>query len=441
LQTCLATYATLESLIKTSGNTFTIREGKPLNKIISTACDYLIPPPPPTISVSKEITSAQPKMLLTQPTSTYKKRKVPPNPNKSNTPQASTAHADNFLASTSSIDNVVTYVPETHAIISSFLTTILSHIPPSILRSEIRSKIEQTVILSQNVDGVLAAVLFPSGSGKRGSSILPHLVGLVGQDRVSTSTILGVEGTIHPRMQVVASKSSDSSDSDSESESEDDEADEEIPEEQQQDTTMHDSSIMDLPNVLNTPQPQALETDPLRYPTPPPAPVPHHASLPRSPVPMNAALPSQPPQSPVLSHAQLPLPSQRSPSKSPNTVTVSLPPPRPPTFIAIPTSNPSGRISQVMPPSPLRQSMSIFEPEDPDRGSKRLKLDEKDIVTGEGLGLGIKEGGVLALGENEVKMSDGHMDGEDGDDSDMEIPTIVMDDDSDDDPEDDLDDK
>ena len=164
----VAVYHILHTLFELIGPTLQPKEGKAIHDVLSLACDDLILPPLPIIFTSKEPAKQAP-MLLTQPTSTYKKRKTPTYTNRLNTPQASASHADNFLVpsapSNRGLNEILLY-PRLLAAAANVLCVVLRSIPSSIYWSELRSKIERTMILTKNVEGILSAVTYPRDSKK-----------------------------------------------------------------------------------------------------------------------------------------------------------------------------------------------------------------------------------------------------------------------------------
>ncbi|KAK6496030.1 hypothetical protein TWF481_002057 [Arthrobotrys musiformis] len=349
-------YTTSSHLISLVGRTLSPKDAQPLLEVFSSACDDIIPPPPPVI-ITKEPTSTPNTMLLTQPTSTYKKRKAPPPQNKANTPAASTMHADQFLKPTSSSSKDTEETPLATAA-KALLTTVLLNLPPSSVPSEIRSKLERTMVLSSHTPGLLAAVLHP-GTKKRGGSLLPHLIATHATD--SPLLNMAIEATLHPRMQVVKPPSA-TNDSNSVLGSPEGRfwtAVSPIP-------TSIDEVIQqpeDTPNNNDDTEDAPSEEDSY-YPPPPPAPVPQHATLP-------ASSPSKPAQ------------AMSPPSIRGNGSMNGNPPPSAENgnsngrnYKPIPSP---GRVHAALPPSPLRQSMSIFEAgmeDGKERGSKRLKVDD-----------------------------------------------------------------
>ncbi|KAF3107476.1 hypothetical protein TWF569_007908 [Orbilia oligospora] len=386
-------YTTLSQILSLTGRTLSPKDVQPLLEIFSSACEDIVPPPPPVI-ITKEPVSTPNSMLLTQPTSTYKKRKAPAPQNKANTPAASSMHADQFLkpsfsSSSSSI------VEETPLILSAktLLTTVLLTLPSPCIPSEIRSKLERTMVLSFHTPGLLAAVLYPS-TKKRGGSLLPHLIASHTNDLTQASvggnpideehTLLNmaIEATLYPRMQVVkpVSQPGNTSDGNSVLGS---------PIEGRfwgsavspsqnvnvlQPTTASIDEIVSPPTgevdmtISNSnPNDDAPSEEESYYPPPPPAPVPQHATLPASSPNKQSQAPMSPPSIPPR-----PNNSTNGTSSDNNSNTNGG------GRNYIPVPSPGRGVHAALPPSPLRQSMSIFEAaemeEGKERGSKRVKL-------------------------------------------------------------------
>lgn len=292
-------YTAISHLLSLIGRTLSQKDTQPLLEIISTACEDIIPPPPPVI-ITKEPVATPNSMLLTQPTSTYKKRKAPAPQNKANTPAASSMHADQFLKPSSSSSPSNT--EETPLITSAktLLTTVLLTLQSQCIPSEIRSKMERTMVLSFHTPGLLAAVLCPS-TKKRGGSLLPHLiashtndlkeVGIGGAPVNEEHTLLNmaIEATLYPRMQVVKpTTTTNNSDGNSVHGS---------PIEGRfwtaasprgiETTSIDEIVVTPVPptevdmtsNTTDDPSEEEIES---YYPPPPPAPVPQHATLPSS---------------------------------------------------------------------------------------------------------------------------------------------------------------
>ncbi|KAF3217714.1 hypothetical protein TWF106_000259 [Orbilia oligospora] len=386
-------YTTLSQILSLTGRTLSPKDVQPLLEIFSSACEDIIPPPPPVI-ITKEPISTPNSMLLTQPTSTYKKRKAPAPQNKANTPAASSMHADQFLKPSSSSSSS-SIVEETPLILSAktLLTTVLLTLPSPCIPSEIRSKLERTMVLSFHTPGLLAAVLYPS-TKKRGGSLLPHLIASHTNDLTQASiggspideehTLLNmaIEATLYPRMQVVkpVSQPGNTSDGNSVLGS---------PIEARfwnsavspsqnvnvlQPTTASIDEIVspptgevDMTSNNNNPNDDAPSEEESYYPPPPPAPVPQHATLPAS----SPNKQSQAPMSPPLIPPR-PNNSTNGTSSDNNSNTNGG------GRNYIPVPSPGRGVHAALPPSPLRQSMSIFEAaemeEGKERGSKRVKL-------------------------------------------------------------------
>ncbi|KAF3929652.1 hypothetical protein AA313_de0200212 [Arthrobotrys entomopaga] len=417
-------YTTLSIILTQIGRSLSQKDVQPLIEIISAACDDIIPPPPPVI-ITKEPVTTPSSMLLTQPTggSTYKKRKAPAPQNKANTPAASSMHADQFLKPTSSTNTTIQDSPILSAA-KKLLTTVILNLQSTSIPSETRSRIERTIVLSAYTPGLLAAVLYPA-SKKRGASLLPHLIAVHSRDSHSTSQNadillnMAIEGTLHPRLQVVKPMNQNLSDDRSSILS--------SPVEGRFWAGSPLQGTSSLDELISPSQPEADITmsadvpldDAASYPEPPPAPVPQHAKLPASP--KAKAVPLPPPSAPPATQSA---PGQQqggamSPPSIPSTIPrnngsnggVASNGDR----IFMPMPSPGRGVHAALPPSPLRQSMSIFEEDDSGkivgREGKRVKIDDARSP----LGMGVLNSGV------------GESDDEDEDDDGGDIPEIVMD--------------
>ncbi|EWC47718.1 hypothetical protein DRE_02918 [Drechslerella stenobrocha 248] len=457
-------YTTLSYLLPLIGRTLSQKDAKPLLDVLSMACEDIIPPPAPVI-IMKEPVGPSGSMLLTQPTSTgststYRKRKAPTPQNKANTAAASSIHADQFLAPSSShsahgLGGDPCDAPLVKA--AKLLATMaLLNLQATSIPSEIRSRIERTMVLSAHAPGLLAAVLYPA-TKKRGSSLMPHLMaaydtgatsGTVHIDDISEGIMeasmvhMAVEGLVYPRMQVIKPSGLDergSSVAGSPVESrypispraaigiEGGEADYILP------VSLEETIQPELDLPMDAP------IDGENYPSPPPAPVPHHAKLPPSHG--NGPLSAQPPAAPPPSAQQ-----QQQPAggmSPPLSVSPSLPRSNGAAngatngtngsnggernmFMPMAMPSPRGGVHAILPPSPLRQSMTIIDTDDDGNGEKfgregkRVKFD--DTV---GDGEMSHSTGVSPIEALIGKIANGD-DDDDDDDDDADIPEIVM---------------
>ncbi|KAF3932421.1 hypothetical protein ABW19_dt0210127 [Dactylella cylindrospora] len=178
----------------------------------------------------------------------------------------------------------------------------------------------------------------------------------------------------------------------------------------------------------------SIEQDAESYPPPPPAPVPQHAKLPASPG--KKVLPPPPP----------PTNAQGSTAMSPPSIPGNLPRnggqmngingmgsngDR----MFMPMPSPGRGVHAVLPPSPLRHSMSIIEADDD--GNEAERAIGKDIEEREGKRIKIDDGSqslpqtqgseARAFNNGNV-IGTGAKDEDDEDDSDADIPEIIMED-------------
>ncbi|KAK6342245.1 hypothetical protein TWF730_001722 [Orbilia blumenaviensis] len=437
-------YAAVSHLLSLVGTTLSAKDTLPLLEIFSSAADDIIPPRPPVIITKEPVPSSSDSMLLTQPTSTYKKRKAPAPQNKANTPAASTLHPDHFLSpsSASSSPSSVLFPSseKTPAVAAAkaLLTTALFKLPSTSIPSELRAKLDRTMVLSSHVPGLLAAVLYPPVK-KLGASLLPHLIAAhssdlqrhhnKGEEQVLLN--MAIEATIHPRMQVVKPTSAAlSTDANSVLGSPVEgrfwiaaspvptaSIDEFVSVPPPQAVTSLETDIaMSLSNNGNTNDAPA-EDEGSYYPPPPPAPVPQHATLPASssnkpnPAAQTTSIAMSPPSTvPRNGSSGVNGTGQSSENNSNGAGGRSM---------YMPMPSPGRGVHAALPPSPLRQSMSIFEAggDEKERGSKRLKVDDGRSP------LSMVE--VMSPVDKRIVGSD------DEEDDDDEIPEIVMGDGSD----------
>lgn len=149
-----AVYDTLRSLLNEIGLGLNAASAKTISLIITTLLADLIPPPPPA-----QISG-----------------------NTKNVTSLTTHHADSFLASHAQ----AAHTASPAAI--QLLPVLITRLP--YLRSELRTQIDRTAILTGNKDAVLASVLYPPQYVK--ASLMPFLREWDGA--------MDVEGTVRPRV-------------------------------------------------------------------------------------------------------------------------------------------------------------------------------------------------------------------------------------------------
>lgn len=170
----MAIYYLLNSLLDKFGTGLTKATIQSIHPILAATCDDLLPPPPATIS---------------NPTAKSGKQQ-----RNGNGASGQNFHADAFL----SVLPAGKFIPP--GLVSAatiLLATALAKLPTSQIRSELRTKMDRTAVLTKNTEAMLASVLFPPAGARRGGSILPHLVG------ASSGNSLVVEGVVRPRLPIV----------------------------------------------------------------------------------------------------------------------------------------------------------------------------------------------------------------------------------------------
>jgi pre-rRNA-processing protein RIX1 len=104
---------------------------------------------------------------------------------------ASTAHADSLLSST--VRPTVFVPPGIQVAAAELLTVSFRTLQQQYVRADIRAKLERTAVITCNREALLAAVMFPRPDARVG--LLPHLVG--------AGVTVEVEAVVRPRMPVV----------------------------------------------------------------------------------------------------------------------------------------------------------------------------------------------------------------------------------------------
>lgn len=98
-----------------------------------------------------------------------------------------TTNTDLFLKKTESTteERPAVLDPEHKRAASTILATLLSHLPQQHLKPSHRSLLDQTAVLTQNRDAMLASVLNPytDPRGRKFASILPHMIQLFPEDQ------------------------------------------------------------------------------------------------------------------------------------------------------------------------------------------------------------------------------------------------------------------
>lgn len=170
----MAIYYLLNSLLDNFGTGLTKATVQSIYPILAATCDDLLPPPPATI-----------------PNPVAKSGKQQRNGNGAS---GQNFHADAFL---SVLPAGKFIFPGLVSAATILLATALAKLPTSQIRSELRTKMDRTAVLTGNTEAMLASVLFPPVGARRGGSILPHLAG------AGSGSSLVVEGVVRPRLPIV----------------------------------------------------------------------------------------------------------------------------------------------------------------------------------------------------------------------------------------------
>lgn len=169
----MATYYLLNSLLDKFGTGLTKATVQSIHPILAATCDDLLPPPATTSNLAAKSGKQQ---------------------RNKNGASGQNFHADAFL---SILPAGKFTFPGLVSAATILLATALAKLPTSQIRSELRTKMDRTAVLTGNTEAMLASVLFPPAGARRGGSILPHLVG------TGSGNTLVVEGVIRPRLPIV----------------------------------------------------------------------------------------------------------------------------------------------------------------------------------------------------------------------------------------------
>lgn len=193
----MAVYCLLNSLLEKFGAGLAKATVHSIHPILAATCDDLLPPPP---SAAISNSAAKPG----------KQQR-----NGNGDASGQNFHADAFLSILPAGKFILPGLVLTAEIL---LATALAKLPSAHIRSELRTKMDRTAVLTGNTEAMLASVLFPPAGARRGGSILPHLVGACsGQGLV-------VEGIVRPRLPIVwTGKKGDNEEDEMEGEEEEEE--------------------------------------------------------------------------------------------------------------------------------------------------------------------------------------------------------------------------
>lgn len=217
----MAVYCLLNSLLDKFGTGLAKVTVHSIHPLLAATCDDLLPPPPPL-----------PATISTPIAKSGKQR------NGNGAASSQNFHADTFL----SVLPVGRFIlPGLVSAAAILLATALTKLPTSQIRSELRTKMDRTAVLTGNTEAMLASVLFPPTGARRGGSILPHFVG------AGSGNSLVVEGVVRPRLPIVWTGRKRGDDED---EMEDEE--EEEGEEEEDDVGSEEDDVMEVMNALGS---------------------------------------------------------------------------------------------------------------------------------------------------------------------------------------------
>lgn len=168
-------YCLLNSLLDKFGTGLAKATVHSIHPILGATCDDLLPPPPP--------------VAISTPAAKPGKQR-----NGHGGASGQNFHADAFL---SALPAGKFILPGLVSAAEILLATALAKLPTAHIRSELRTKMDRTAVLTGNTEAMLASVLFPPIGARRGGSILPHLVG------AGSGHGLVVEGVVRPRLPIV----------------------------------------------------------------------------------------------------------------------------------------------------------------------------------------------------------------------------------------------
>ncbi|KAI5852564.1 rRNA processing/ribosome biogenesis-domain-containing protein [Morchella snyderi] len=182
----MAIYTLLNALLETFGSGLPKPSVHVLHPILSSTCDDLLPPTPPAAAptTTTTATTAPPKGGIRKPKNST-----------ANGAAGQNFHADAFLSVLPTSGRFV-YLGLVAAA-ETLLATALARLPTACVRSELRTKMDRTAVLTGNTEAMLASVLFPPLGARRGGAVLPHLVG------AGSKKALVIEGVVRPRLPVI----------------------------------------------------------------------------------------------------------------------------------------------------------------------------------------------------------------------------------------------
>lgn len=213
----MAVYCLLNSLLDKFGTGLAKVTVHSIHPLLAATCDDLLPPPPPL-----------PATISTPIVKSGKQR------NGHGAASSQNFHADTFL----SVLPVGRFIlPGLVSAAAILLATALTKLPTSQIRSELRTKMDRTAVLTGNTEAMLASVLFPPTGARRGGSILPHFVG------AGSGNSLVVEGVVRPRLPIVWTGKKRGDDEEDEMEDE---------EEEEGDDAGSEKDVMEVMNALGS---------------------------------------------------------------------------------------------------------------------------------------------------------------------------------------------
>lgn len=216
----MAVYCLLNSLLDKFGTGLAKVTVHSIHPLLAATCDDLLPPPPPSLPAT-----------ISNPIAKSGKQR-----NGNGATSSQNFHADAFL----SVLPVGRFIlPGLVSAAAILLATALTKLPTSQIRSELRTKMDRTAVLTGNTEAMLASVLFPPAGARRGGSILPHFVG------AGSGNSLVVEGVVRPRLPIVWTGKKRGDD-------EDEIEDEEEEEEEGDDAGSEEDDVMEVVNALGS---------------------------------------------------------------------------------------------------------------------------------------------------------------------------------------------
>ena len=194
-----AVYSTVSGLLNLSGSTLPKSSIDPLDNIIRSCCNDILPQEP-TMSTSKAASTAT--------------------KGNGNSANQSTTNADTFLGASNTPKTPAADFTGLHTAAHALLPILLSKLPTQYIPDSLRTRMDRTAVLARHKEAMVASVLNPptKKSGRPVASIMSLLAR-------SYPHNIDVEGLIRPRMPVIRTRNATSAFDDEEDDQQEDEED------------------------------------------------------------------------------------------------------------------------------------------------------------------------------------------------------------------------